>query len=1269
MAEILTHFRMHLGAVFTGSRQKMCSFFWAHLITLVAVTVVHAQQAPFQITSPRLPKPVSIHVAPPDSVQEWIVVFGVHSPEKSALSSRFESDLTSALSRQSEPSKATSVRVKPLALINGAVFAAPSAVIPELLDHQYIEFIDYNYEVMIHPVLERVTRTNSDVWQNLSRGTTGGEGVKIAIIDTGVDYTHQDLGGCFGVGCKVIGGYDTVDDDPDPFDENGHGTHVAGIAAGAGLSNGIAQGAKILAYRALNAAGSGTFATTIDAIDRAVADGAHVINMSLGSSGAPPDNPLNLAVREAVKKGVLVVASAGNNGPQLGTISSPGNEELALTVGALQSNDKVAAFSSRGPTRISFTLKPDVSAPGVDILSAVPGGGHLRLSGTSMAAPHVAGIAAIYREQMPQSDVLALKARIIQSAQSLNQPLWHTGMGKASSVLNDMRTVAVHPASVSVLVSQPETSDGIQIAEGSFTAYNFGERTKNAQISWDLPAGVDIQIPRSVIVPASGEIQIPYRLRIDPSIVTYPAESPPIFMGSVFIAADADTIAIPILVARPSEIVFEFQSPPSIVVVHDRDGGFDFKGNPGRIFSMLTGAGSYDILAVRDQDATKWIFEDVTVRGSTPLLVNETDAKNTLRYDLSDPNGKNVGACGYSREFLRHKPSDLALSYQYERSCPEVSDLVIQHQISDISSDYLYEVSHVAYGADTGYEYLRFPFRFDKGISGNQLHRSGGSDFIQVNWRYVMPSGVQEASFTKAFETLRGNRYTPPSWLKFLIEEPWERTEHLIANPDRAFAPFNRQYDNIYAMEANQFDPDLDAVLLTTPSAALIHNDSLLLGVAEFPGARDLSIGYDGRQLTLGAGPDSWSPGALTLTDNVLQIPTRNAWFVGWNRELRTGEATLEVHDERGQPVLSESVKNGIPDLGSIKAEDWVIIPVPNDSYSLHMTRSDTWLETRNQVTSSTAKLNETSIQLAQDCIDRMAMLDSEGTIIQRSATSVGVHLTIESRNCDIVPVVTVRDWKNQESHTLSESLSYRDDRRVARYALPDSLPAGYIDIDVRVYLQGDPFFQQVVSPALLLTHNQPVQAPPQAPSLISPASRQFVFDNHVELTWSEVGGASQYRVQLARDGDFDTMVADSTLDVTNIRFGVHGYGLNWYWRVSAYNDEGWGPWSMRRSFTTVIESTSVNEGTLPNDWYLGQNFPNPFNPSTIIPFGIGASEHVRVDVFSMTGQLVKSVDLGVLNAGSHSVALDLSRMASGLYIYQVSTPSIRLSNKMTLIK
>ncbi|WP_176953916.1 S8 family serine peptidase [Streptomyces indicus] len=193
---------------------------------------------------------------------------------------------------------------------------------------------------------------NTGVWQREDaegRKVTG-KGVTVAVIDSGVDYSHPDLGGCLGADCKVVGGYDFVNDDADPMDDNGHGTHVGGIVAAKpaaeGGVTGAAPDAKLTAYKAMNADGYGDMSDIIAAIE-AAADPANphradIINLSIGATGAGIDgtDPVGLAATAAVEAGILVVAAAGNDGAQY-AIGSPGSADGVLTVGASTSGTRV----------------------------------------------------------------------------------------------------------------------------------------------------------------------------------------------------------------------------------------------------------------------------------------------------------------------------------------------------------------------------------------------------------------------------------------------------------------------------------------------------------------------------------------------------------------------------------------------------------------------------------------------------------------------------------------------------------------------------------------------------------------------------------------------------------------------------------------------------------------------------------------------------------------------------------------------------------------
>ena len=174
-----------------------------------------------------------------------------------------------------------------------------------------------------------------------------GTGITIAVIDTGVDYNHPDL---FGLGDqgKVIGGYDYIDKDSTPFDTSGHGTEVAGIIAADGQLKGIAPKSKILAYRVSD---DGNFVSSdliIKAIEQAIVDGADIINISLGINRT--NQKIDNAVNKAIDEGILVVTAAGNNGPELGTIGSPGLNPNTITVGATYNNVSSSLVPTIGKT-------------------------------------------------------------------------------------------------------------------------------------------------------------------------------------------------------------------------------------------------------------------------------------------------------------------------------------------------------------------------------------------------------------------------------------------------------------------------------------------------------------------------------------------------------------------------------------------------------------------------------------------------------------------------------------------------------------------------------------------------------------------------------------------------------------------------------------------------------------------------------------------------------------------------------------------------------
>ncbi len=245
--------------------------------------------------------------------------------------------------------------------------------------------------------------------------TKGKYEVKVAVIDTGVDYTHPDLAPNIARDANGdVLGYDFANLDNDPMDDNGHGTHVSGSIGAVGNNAlgvaGVNFNVSILPMKFLDASGSGTNSNAILAIDMARSFGAQIMSNSWG--GGAFSQLMLEAIQRAQRQGILFVAAAGNDGQDNGAYPHyPASYNLFLdnviSVAATDSGDNLASFSNFGAKSV------DIAAPGVDILSTWPGGSYATLSGTSMATPHVSGVAALIKSQYPTLNAIQMKARLL----------------------------------------------------------------------------------------------------------------------------------------------------------------------------------------------------------------------------------------------------------------------------------------------------------------------------------------------------------------------------------------------------------------------------------------------------------------------------------------------------------------------------------------------------------------------------------------------------------------------------------------------------------------------------------------------------------------------------------------------------------------------------------------------------------------------------------------------------------------------------------------
>src|SRR5262245_21057462 len=427
------------------------------------------------------------HAAPPRPIPGELILRykdNVGPSERASLRAQMNADLV----REFKFIKAEHVKLRP--------GQDAAKVIARFAKNPRIEYVEPNYEWTIDAVPNDPRFPELYAMRNTGQtgGTpgadikavnawdvfTGDPNLKIGVIDTGVDYNHPDLatnvwtnpGEIPGNNMDDDGngyvddvhGYDLVNNDGDPFDDNGHGTHCSGTIAGIGNNGvgvtGVNWQAKVVGIKFLSAAGSGSTDNAIRGIQYAITIGCKLTSNSWGGGGF--SQALLDAINAAGAANQLFVAAAGNNSQNTDvTPSYPAsyNSPYIISVAATDHNDNLASFSNFGATTV------DLAAPGVNILSCQPGGGYQLLSGTSMATPHVAGVVGLAMGRFPAATNLFIKqlilSRVDAKAQLAGKVL--TG-GRLNAFLSIADPDTTSPGAISDLAVTESGSSHLRLA-------------------------------------------------------------------------------------------------------------------------------------------------------------------------------------------------------------------------------------------------------------------------------------------------------------------------------------------------------------------------------------------------------------------------------------------------------------------------------------------------------------------------------------------------------------------------------------------------------------------------------------------------------------------------------------------------------------------------------------------------------------------------------------------------------------------------------------
>ena len=653
----------------------------------------------------------------------------------------------------------------------GASATIPSRALRSVAALDYVKAVhpDATYKALLDQSVPQIRAP--EAW---TRFGTRGKGVVVAIIDTGIDYNHASLGGAFGPTARVIGGYDFVNDDADPMDDAGHGTHVAGIVGGNGAGIvGVAPEVSFLAYKVLNAAGGGTLSDILAAVDRAIdpngdgntSDRADVVNMSLG--GAPsPDDPLAQAVERAIAAGTVFCIATGNAG-QFYAVASPAIAPSAISVGALTRDGGVATFSSKGPSGAEAAIKPEVSAPGVGIVSARLGGGTVAHDGTSMATPHVAGVAALVRAVHPQWTPAEVKAAIVGTSSALADEVMAVGAGRVDAVAAISASILASPSVLGFGLSDP--AQGVWASTRNVTLTNRGAAAAAVQFSFDgLRDGVTMTAEPTSVELAAGESKtIAVTLRVENGVVPSPEQGSLALSGRVKVRAEGTEISLPWAFVKAAKAKVTMADNGGYYVIFVNKTGLTqtfIPPNTRTSPDVFLAAGTYDILIRQagfidpSQPGISLLFEKQRIDGLAVVEASPALATATIQLEATDQNGQSLDhrvrgfwQCLNEEFYAWPKDTWVALSSDVHRTpvyrVKPFSDRFTMLPGQECANSEM----RVAYAAN--HEPLR-------GVTGDVTRRIGAADWVKVPVEITVPEETTASAFLGPMFLWRGPNWT-----------------------------------------------------------------------------------------------------------------------------------------------------------------------------------------------------------------------------------------------------------------------------------------------------------------------------------------------------------------------------------------------------------------------------------------------------------------------------------------------------------------------------
>jgi len=680
--------------------------------------------------------------------------------------------------------------------INGVAIELPADIVEEVRKLDYVSKIEVDGSVQINNSIFLNNLINPQIGYSSSYT---GKGIVIAILDTGIDTTHE----CFS-GNKFVKGYNFVDNNENTFDDNRHGTHCAGIAsANSGEITGVAPDSKLMPVKVLNEDGMGWVSDIIAGIEFAIDpdgdintdDGAQILSLSLGGFGFPGD-ALSTAADNAVSQGAICVAAAGNSGNSNYTIQSPGCAAKAITVGSCNSNGVTSYFSSRGPSLITNSIKPDVVAPGENIYSAVPGNKYEVLSGTSMATPYISGVAALLLEKNPDWTPEQVKSIIIQTATKVSNDVLTEGYGLVN-IDKSLGIDIVFDPYVMELGIINEDQDIVNM-DRTITIYNTSDKSQQIVFQkTDNENGISIDCSEKnfTLLPSESKT-ININIKIDQNNLIVDNLFP-IVQASFRYTQNQTEGIVPFVVSIGKPVRLDFSE--NAIFCRIFNDTWDSKISIPIIQqeqSIILNKGNYDFLVAFNNFNKYVLHENIEWNNLDSIHISDKEATNELILKAQSPNGERLNLLEFEESF--RKPGNIGFRlYRYTLVNNGIQYLPdIKKTFSSFSNQIEYESTSLAFPSlnKNLNQIIAIPLQLDKGINESLSVIIDESSYKKIKFNIDLDNYTDSLYTTVNFSPIGSFQPDPFQIYEQKIGFPYRFDYYLIPFPSTEFFFFGSEF-------------------------------------------------------------------------------------------------------------------------------------------------------------------------------------------------------------------------------------------------------------------------------------------------------------------------------------------------------------------------------------------------------------------------------------------------------------------------------------------